>query len=70
MEGDTICYMSKKRRLPSSEKETWSSQVGDFNTVRLSSSSQSKSMTDSSESTNKEKSLSGRKKFGGWRIGW
>jgi hypothetical protein len=60
----------KKSYLPSSEKETWSSQVGDFSTVGLSSSSQSKSMTDSSESTNKEKSVSERRSYGSWRIGW
>lgn len=47
--------MSKKHDLPWSEKETWSSQVGDFSTVGLSSSSQSKSMTDNSGSMNKEK---------------
>jgi len=58
--------VSKKHDLlPSREKETWSSQVGGFSSVGLSPSSQSRSMTDNSESMKKEKSIGERKKFGG-----
>lgn len=55
--------MSKMHDIPSSEKETWSSQVGDFFGVGLGSSSQSKSMTDNSESKNKDKSTGEKKKL-------
>lgn len=60
----------KNDLLPSREKETWSSQVGGFSSAGLCPSSQSRSMTDKSESEKKEKSIGERKKFGGCRIGW
>lgn len=58
--------MNKKHDIPSSEKETCSSQVGDFSSVGLGSSSQSKSMTDNSESKNKGKPIGESKKV--WRM--
>ena len=60
--------MSEKQYIPSSEKETWSSQVGHFSAVALGSSSQNKSITENSESENKDKSIGETKKVrtGNW----
>jgi len=49
--------MSEKQYIPSSEKETWSSQVGHFSAAVFGSSPQNKSITENSESENKDKSI-------------
>lgn len=49
--------MNEKQYIPSSEKETWSSQVGHFSAVALGSSSHTKSITENSESENKDKPM-------------